>query len=154
MKKPPNFIMDFKSSYKVLVYYKFLWSENLRQRNNGPFKKFLKSARKCVLAVLKKYEILASNDTLKMYCCSLHYWKLKLYKQALSKIRTIKYSVSIFFKNLLLFSRGFCQKFYEKIVLFYCKFCKFISASTTTQNFKILIFILLKLQRLTYNTKF
>ena len=51
MKKPPNFIMDFKSSYKVLVYYKFLWSENSRQWNNGPFKKFLKSAWKCVLAV-------------------------------------------------------------------------------------------------------
>ena len=26
MKKPPNFIMDFKSSYKVLVNYKFLWA--------------------------------------------------------------------------------------------------------------------------------
>ena len=26
MKKPPNFIVDFKSSYKVLVYYKFLWA--------------------------------------------------------------------------------------------------------------------------------
>ena len=25
MKKPPNFIMDFKISYNVLVYYKFLW---------------------------------------------------------------------------------------------------------------------------------
>ena len=31
MKKPPNFIMDFKSSYKVLVSYKFSWSENFRQ---------------------------------------------------------------------------------------------------------------------------
>ena len=26
MKKPPNFIMDFKSSYKVLVYYISLWA--------------------------------------------------------------------------------------------------------------------------------
>ena len=51
MKKPPNFVMDFKSSYKVLVYYLFLWSENFRQWNNGPFKNFLKSAWKRVLAV-------------------------------------------------------------------------------------------------------
>ena len=50
--KPPNFIMDLKSSYKVLVYYKLLRSENFRQWNNGPFKLFLKSAQKCVLAVL------------------------------------------------------------------------------------------------------
>ena len=51
MKKPSNFIMDFKSLYKFLVYYKFLSSENFRQWNNGPFKEFLKSARKRVLAV-------------------------------------------------------------------------------------------------------
>ena len=51
MKKPPNFIMDFKSSQKVLVYYKCLWSKNFRQWNNGPFKKFLKSARKRVFGV-------------------------------------------------------------------------------------------------------
>ena len=51
VKKPPSFIMGFKSSYKVLVYYKFLWSKNFRQWNNDPFKRFLKSARKRVLAV-------------------------------------------------------------------------------------------------------
>ena len=26
MNKPQNFILNFKSSYKVLVYYKFLWA--------------------------------------------------------------------------------------------------------------------------------
>ena len=26
MKKRPNFIIDLKSSYKVLVHYKFLWA--------------------------------------------------------------------------------------------------------------------------------
>ena len=51
MKKPPNFIMEFKSSYKVLVYYKFLWFKNFRQCHKGPFKMFLKSARKRVLVV-------------------------------------------------------------------------------------------------------
>ena len=52
--------MDFRSLYKVLVYYKFLWSENFRQWNNGPFKKFFKSARffkSTLFSKLKKYEI-------------------------------------------------------------------------------------------------
>ena len=107
-----------------------------------------------VFSKLKRYEILAFNDTLEMCCCALHYWKLKLYKQALSKIRAVKYSVSFFSRIYLLFSRGFCQKCYEKIVLFCCKFSKLISTSTTRQNFKILIFLLLKLRRLTYNAEF
>ena len=55
---------------------------------------------------------------------------------------------------LSLFSRGFCQKFYEKIVLFYWKFFQIHINIYTTQNFKILIFLLLKLRRLTYNAKF
>ena len=108
-----------------------------------------------VFSKLKKYETLAFNDILKMNCCPLQNWKLKLYTQAPSKIRAVKYSISFFSRIYLsLFSRGFCQKFCEKNVIFYCKFSKFISTSTTTQNFKILIFLLQKLRRLTYNAKF
>ena len=40
MKKPPFFIMDFKSPYQVLQRHKYFWSANFWQWHDGPFNIF------------------------------------------------------------------------------------------------------------------
>ena len=75
-----------------------------------------------------------------MYCSPLRYWKLKLYKQALSKIRAVKYNVSFFSRIYLsLFSRGFVKILWKN--------CSFL-----LQIFHI--YYNTEFRRSTYNVKF
>ena len=71
-----------------------------------------------------------------MYCSVLHYLKLKVSKQGFSKIDDVEYRVLFFsILYLTLFSRGFCQKLYEKTFPFQYKFSNSISRCTVFLKF-------------------
>ena len=70
------FIMDFKSSYDVLLHYKYFWSIDFFQWNKGPFKTFWNFARKCkfcffIFSKWKKYYNLTFTGTFQMYFFAL-----------------------------------------------------------------------------------
>ena len=77
LKKPPNFIMNFESSYKVALYDKFLQSTNFRKGNDGPLNFFLNLHGNAfwlfVFSKSNKYQIFAFNGTFRMYRSVLHY---------------------------------------------------------------------------------
>ena len=94
------FITDIKSSYKFLLSHKDFRSRNFWQWDGGLLNFFAKLNGKTfslfTFIKWKNYFILLFTDTCKMYCCHLHYWKLKLRKTAVFKLRTFENGVSFF----------------------------------------------------------
>ena len=100
MKKWHVFITDIKSSNKFLLSHKHLESRNSWQWNEGPLKFFAKlngpAFSSFIFIKWKNYFILLFPDTYKMYCRHLLYWKLKLRKTTVFKLRVFENGVSFF----------------------------------------------------------
>ena len=94
LKKPPAFITDLKSSYKLLLSHKDLRSRKFWQWNDGPLKFFwILHGNTFSLFIFIKWKNccnLPFNDTYKMCCCHLFYSKLKLCKTVVFKLRVVK----------------------------------------------------------------
>ena len=100
MKKPPVFMIDIKSSYKLLLSHKHLRYRNFWQWNDGCFKFFWNLHGNAFLLFIfikwKNYCNFPFTGTCKMRCWKSVYWKLKLCKTVVFKLRAVKNSVSIF----------------------------------------------------------
>ena len=72
MKKPPVFMIDIKSSYKLLLSYKDLRSKNFWQWKDGPLNIFINLYRNAfslfVFIKQKSHCKVSFNDTNKMFC--------------------------------------------------------------------------------------
>ena len=100
MKRPPAFMIDIKSLYKLLLSHKDLRSRNIWQWNDGLlniFKNLYGNAFSLFVFIKRKNRCnVPFNDTYKMCCYHLFKRKLKLYETAFLKQRAIKHGVSFF----------------------------------------------------------
>ena len=101
MEKWHVFITNIKSSYKFLLSHKDLRSRNFWQWNDGPLIFFAKLNGNAfslfIFIKWKNYFISLFTGTDKMYCCHLLYWKLKLRKTTIFKLRAVQNGVSFFY---------------------------------------------------------
>ena len=75
IEKASFFIIDFESSYEVLLCHKYFWSTYFWQWNDGPFKIFSNFHGNVfcffIFSEWKKYYNLTFDDAFKMLCIML-----------------------------------------------------------------------------------
>ena len=75
--------------------------------------------------------------------------------QAVFKLQAVEYAILFFLISYLpLFQRGFCQKSYEKTIIFSFKFPKFISQCSILQNIRMSKLLILKWRPVEYKANF
>ena len=78
--KKPSFIINFESSFKVLLCHKYFWSTHFRQWNDSPFKFFFfwicREIHFVSLLFLNERNITTSHLMIYLKCTVVHYANL------------------------------------------------------------------------------
>ena len=158
MKRPSVFMIDIKSSYKLLLSHKDLRSRNIWQWNDGL--KNLYGNTSSLFVFIKRKKLLQHDiKMIHIKCIAIipfnENWssfKRPFWNKGPSNM--VSHFFSIFFTFSCLYGI-FTENFMKKLSLFNInKFLKLILRSTILPSFTILNLLLLKWWSFQYNTKF